>query len=129
MLQAELRGKVASHALQTDDARLEDTLTSAVLGALQYLPRAVALRAVLATAFPHLAWADAECMEATFEFWPTFYDGTEPDVLISVGRRLVVVERSTGPGFGVRQLERKWHGAEQVAKARGLQMHLLLTVT
>lgn len=129
VLQAELHGKVSSQALKTDDARLEDTLTSAVFGALQYLPRATVLSAVLADAFPHLTWTEAECMSCRFEFWPTFYDGTEPDLLITIGKRLVVVEAKYAAAFGVRQLEQEWRGALQVAAARGLETVLMLAVT
>jgi hypothetical protein len=129
VLQAELHGKVSSQTALADDARLEDTLTSAVFGALQYLPRSTALRAVLVQAFPGLSWTEAECRGARFEFWTTFYDGTEPDVLVTVGRRLVVIEAKYGAAFGVRQLEGAWFGGQQVTDARGLETVLLLAVT
>ena len=128
VLQAELHGKVSSHGV-VDDARLEDTLTSAVFGALQYLPRAMALRSVLVEGFPDQDWKASECEAATFSFWPTFYDGTEPDLLIAVGPRLVIVEAKYGAAFGVRQLEREWRGGQQRAAAGGLQETLLLVVT
>ncbi|MDN7121465.1 hypothetical protein INN71_08685 [Nocardioides sp. ChNu-153] len=126
MLQAELRGKTATAS--GDDTRLEDTLTSAVVGGLAYLPR-VALGAVLATTFPDVDWRTVDLDRATFQFWPSFSDGTEPDVLLTVGQRLIVVEAKYRSGFGVRQLEREWEGAHELAAARGADEVLLLALT
>ncbi len=56
-------------------------------------------------------------------------DGTEPDVVLLVGDRLIVIEAKYGSGFGERQLHREWAGAVKMAAARGLARVLMLTVT
>jgi hypothetical protein len=129
VLQAELHGKTSSRGDVTDEDKLEDTLTSDVLGAMRYLPRHKVLKALLQRAFPFVPWSDAGCRAARFEFWPAFADGTEPDVVLTIDRRLIVVEAKYGAAFGRRQLLREWTGGEKVAASRGLQEVLLLTVT
>lgn len=128
MLAAELGGKFRSELLADPD-RFEDTLTSAVFGALQYLPRDQLLLPLLRATFPALAWAAEDVREADFEFWPRFDEETEPDVVIRAGSRLVVVEAKFGSGFGRAQLRREWDGAARKADARGRTTVLLWAVT
>lgn len=129
MLQAELHGKVSARSSGSDDTRLEDTLTSAVFGALQYLPRSVALKSVLELAFPSHTWSAHDCQSARFHFWPALHDGTEPDLLLEIGGRVIVIEAKYGASFGPNQLEREFLGAQRWAAGHGSTKVLLLAVT
>jgi len=118
VLAAELGGKFRSELLADPD-RFEDTLTSAVFGALQYLPRDQVLLPLLRATFPSLAWAAEDVREADFEFWPHFDDETEPDVVIRAGQpprrgrgevRVRVWSGAAAPGVGRRRSQggRPW---------------------
>lgn len=114
-VRAELHGK-PTHA--------EDGLTSAVFSALSWLPAVSGLRPMLSLAFPDFDFADVD-EEARVVFWPKFYDGTEPDVVIISGDYAVLVEAKEHAGFGHRQLEREWAGLKQFAPARGRELFIL----
>lgn len=129
MLQAELHGKLSTRSYNSDITRSEDTLTSAVLGAVQYLPREAVLRPFLTCAFPNVTWSEAECRDARFDFWPTFDDQTEPDLVLTVGRCVIVVEAKYGAAFGKKQLEREWKGGLKDAQSKGCTDVQLLTIT
>jgi hypothetical protein len=132
MYAAELHGKLALDAGTPAD-RTEDTLTAAVFGALRYLPRRVLL-AVLDKAFPgDFCLADIE--QVRFEFWPWLGEA-EPDVLLTVGKKLVVVEAKYGAAFSgaggspeSHQLAREYRGAWDRARARRLEGPWVLAVT
>ena len=60
---------------------LEDVLTSNVYGFLEVADRRRFLTTYLRD-YLKLKVSDAEAIAAVFEFWPTYSDGTEPDVVV-----------------------------------------------
>lgn len=130
---AELKGKV-DVARTSESSRLEDTLTDAVMSAFRYLPRS-ALQSLIQTAFPACESSLADAESAQIELWPRFATGTEPDVLVTIGGWLLVIEAKYRSGFGWKpgddkhQLEREWLDALAYAKARRLRGPLLVAVT
>lgn len=126
MIKAELGGKIPSQESH------EDVLTSNVFGALYYLNRSVVwqqfTREILGLEF------SAEELEATsFEFWP-FLEGrnvesAEPDLVISIGDKNIVVECKLGSELYEEQLEREIEVAkEQFGTTNDSPLHLL-TIT
>jgi hypothetical protein len=94
MFRAELHGKLPRPARES-----EDVLTSAVFGYLEVAPREVLslyLRRVL-----DLPVSESDAEDALFQFWPTYPDGTEPDLVVEVGDYYLLVEAKLGSGFGV----------------------------
>lgn len=115
--------------------RLEDTLTDGVFSALRYLPRNVLarwLRSVLPTPQGQ-AVTDAAVESAVFEFWPTLPGGSEPDVVITVGSLLVVVEAKYQSGFGQNagrhQLAVEWDHSRREAQRRALDGPVVVAIT
>ena len=132
MYMAELRGKLALDSGTSAD-RTEDTLTAAVFGALRYLPRS-ALLAVLNLAFPG-DFSPKEVNETRFEFWP-WLGNVEPDLILTVGKKLVVIEAKYGAPFSGaegdiedHQLTREYRAARVRSQARRQQGPWLLAVT
>jgi hypothetical protein len=132
MYMAELRGKLALDSGTPAD-RTEDTLTAAFFGALRYLPRS-ALLAVLDRAFPG-DFNQEEVNETRFEFWPWLGD-VEPDLLLTVGKKVVVIEAKYGAPFSGadgdiehHQLTREYRAARRRSQARRQQGPWLLAVT
>lgn len=123
---AEIHGKLSLDRTTPAD-RLEDTLTDAVLGSLRYLPRHV-LGAVLCEAFD-TTFSAAQLHEARLRFWPTFPDGTEPDVVVEVGGVMIIVEAKYESPFSQGQLIREWRHGRRDALARQLSGPWLLAVT
>lgn len=127
-MQAELHGKIDL------SPGWEDTLTDAVFSALRYLP-ADALGRVLSAGFPGLDFSGADLADVSFEFWPTFSNGYEPDVVIRAGKWMVIVEAKLGAGFGKgesieeHQLYREWEGGLTRASAEKRTGPILLAVT
>lgn len=92
MLIAETRGKltvVETEEAPTDISRMEDVLTSNVWGVLKNCDGSV-VRSLLAAAHPPIT--DLPADQPTFRFWESFDDGTEPDVIISTGADVIVIE-------------------------------------
>jgi hypothetical protein len=132
MYMAELRGKLALDSGTPAD-RTEDTLTAAVFGALRYLPRP-ALLAVLNRAFRG-DFSQEEVNETRFEFWPRL-GGVEPDLLLTVGKKVVVIEAKYGAPFSGaggaienHQLTQEYRAARVSSQARRQQGPWLLAVT
>ncbi len=102
---AELHGKVDHESTLPSD-RLEDTLTDAVFSAVRYLPRREVLGALVRAVLPGVPLRDAELDAAEIIFWPTMPSalwpgrGIEPDVVVAVGRHVVVFEAKYQSGFG-----------------------------
>lgn len=117
-MRAELHGK-PTHA--------EDGLTSAVFSALSWLPAEAGLRPTLSRAFPDRDFAGLDDA-AQLVFWPKFYDGTEPDVVVLTPHHAILVEAKEHAGFGHRQLEREWNGLSNYLPARGREL-LMVAVT
>ncbi len=130
---AETHGKLSVASAQELD-RLEDLLTDYVFGAIRHLPRSRVLLPLLQAWFPGELWPARDVEAASVEFWPMF-GSTEPDVLIRVGARTVVVEAKLWSGFGKGlqeeddQLIREYRVASEWAGQRRLEPPLVLAVT
>ena len=129
MFQAELHGKIPTDLLDR-----EDVLTSNVFGFLECADRRLFLHRFL-TEVLVLPTTTSDAEAAMFEFWPTFDDGTEPDVLLNVGGWLLLVEAKLGSTFGVdaqdrekNQLRREIREGRRVA-AKRKRSFKLVTIT
>jgi len=129
MFRAELHGK-----LPGGYRRREDVLTSNVFGFLEVANRRRFLARYLRDHLM-LEVTDAEAIAAEFEFWPTYTDGTEPDVVTSVGRWYILFEAKLYSDFGrdandpdQNQLRRELSEGRREASRRGLAFRLV-TVT
>jgi hypothetical protein len=81
----------------------EDALTSRVIGLLP-LTEPTCSRAIL----EELTGDGSEADQATFSFWPD-YDGTEPDVVLRMPSRIVVIEaKNVADALTPEQLAREW---------------------
>ena len=127
MYQAELHGKLSRTV-----AEAEDILTSNVFSFYMYSDP-VHLQRLLAAVRVFVTAEDAR--RAILDFWPTFADQTEPDVVIRVGRYYVLMEAKLHSGYGVddesqdrHQLLRETRGGRAKADSLGLEF-ILLTVT
>ena len=85
MLQAELHGKLPS-----DATRSEDVLTSNVFGIMNNCDRSLFLKPWLELI--GLIIDPVYVEQADFSFWPSFEDGTEPDVVIDMPGYFIVIE-------------------------------------
>lgn len=92
MYLAELRGKLSSRI-----ERMEDVLTSNVFSFFKYSNRDIFLRKYLNKL--GFSVSDQEAEEAEFRFWPVFEDGTEPDLVIMVGKYYLLIEAKYFSGF------------------------------
>ena len=93
MYVAELRGKLtASHE------RSEDILTPSAVTFFKYAGRSVYLRRFLSRVSIELT--DHELREVEFLFWPTYEDGTEPDVVLLAPDHYPLFEAKYHSGFG-----------------------------
>jgi hypothetical protein len=100
MYLAEIRGK-----LSRDNENKEDILTSNVFSFFKYTDRIIFLFQFLKLLGLNITPDDAK--RAAFLFWPTFPDGTEPDLVILVGRYYLLVEAKYHSGFGQETPSRK----------------------
>lgn len=112
MYLAELRGKLSRNLSNTKPnnrkvnfEEAEDILTSNVFGFLKYADRQVYLGAFLRELQLGLSAKDLE--EAEFQFWPTYPDATEPDVVIIAGKYYILVEAKKNANFGTNSEENK----------------------
>ncbi len=85
MYLAELRGKLSSRV-----ERMEDILTSNVFSFFKYSNRDIFLKKYLNKLGFNVSVREVE--EAEFRFWPVFEDGTEPDLVIIVGKYYLLIE-------------------------------------
>ena len=128
MYQAELRGKLSRGIEET-----EDVLTSNVFGFFEYADREQFLRNYLVKL--ELDVSVEQARTARFEFWPTYSDGTEPDLVIRVGDYYILVEAKLYSDFyrdrsnpAMDQLNREWLGGSTLAAKLGVKFKLL-TIT
>ena len=127
MYLAELRGKLSG-----DIENKEDVLTSNVFSFLKYAPRQIFLSRFLDIFNIHVS--KKELIDAKFEFWPSYDDGTEPDVVISVGDYYILIEAKYRSGFGQKngfishQLDREYYEGKQTANQLNKQF-LMATIT
>ena len=132
---AELHGKFDPSNSDYVD-RSEDTLTSAVFGAIRYLPRQV-LGRILTKA--GVTFEDRHLAEAKIINWPklpfsAWHREIEPDVLVVVGKQTVVFEAKLHSPFGlyplpdqpdsppVHQLAVQYAAASEWTASRGLRL-------
>ena len=94
---AELKGKIPSNF-----EKMEDILTSNVFSFFKYSKRTIYLKSLLNKL--DIAASDYELNEAEFIFWPTYEDGTEPDLVILVGDYYLLFESKYFADFGKKTL-------------------------
>lgn len=90
---AELHGK-----FRPNEDRKEDILTSNVFSFFKYAKREVFLYNLLSLLDFNVE--RSEVTDAEFIFWPTYEDGTEPDLVIIVGKYYLLFEAKLDSGFG-----------------------------
>jgi len=111
---AEIRGKL-SEGIEDK----EDVLTSNVFSFFKYAPRKIFLYKFLKLF--DLEISDKDLLETRFDFWPSYEDGTEPDLVIIVGQFYLLIEAKYFSGFGqendivCHQLEREYINGLQEA--------------
>lgn len=121
---AELRGK-----LSRDQENMEDLLTSNVFSFLKYAPRDIFLYKYINYLGFEVTKEDAR--EATFLFWTTYQDLTEPDVVVMIGDYYLLFEAKLYSGFGeetefnAAQLARELAGGLSEAKIHNKLFHLI----
>lgn len=76
----------------------EDVLTSNVFSFLKYSTRTVYLKEFL-TQIKTDGVSDEDMEDAEFLFWPKYSDGTEPDVVLLVGKYYLLFEAKYFAGF------------------------------
>ncbi len=124
---AEIRGKLSS-----DLENKEDILTSNVFSFFKYAPRHIFLSEFLELL--DIEVSKSELIEAKFIFWPTYEDGTEPDLVIIVGQFYLLIEAKYFSGFSQEnelvshQLEREYNNGHQQAKLLGKKF-VITTIT
>jgi len=124
MYLAELRGKLSSRV-----ERMEDVLTSNVFSFFKYSSRDIFLKNYLNELDFKVSTKEAE--EAEFRFWPVFEDGTEPDLVIIVGKYYLLIEAKYFSGFGKKtettddQLIREIRGGQLEAKNYDKEFNLV----
>lgn len=100
MYHAELKGKIPSKLENS-----EDLLTSNVFSFFKYSPRHIFLRQFLALI--DISPTNTELESATFSFWPRYVDGTEPDVVITIGNYYLLFEAKLFANFAEADVLRK----------------------
>ncbi len=124
MYLAELRGKLSSRV-----ERMEDVLTSNVFSFFKYSNRDIFLKNYLNELEFKILTKEAE--EAEFKFWPHYEDGTEPDLVIIVGKYYLLIEAKYFSGFGKKtettddQLIREINGGQLEAFSYGKEFYLI----
>jgi hypothetical protein len=124
MYLAELRGKLSSRV-----ERMEDILTSNVFSFFKYSSKDIFLKNYLNKLGFNISNLEAE--EAEFRFWPVFEDGTEPDLVIMVGKYYLLIEAKYFSGFGKKtettddQLKREIKGGQLDAFSYGKEFYLI----
>jgi len=90
---AELQGKFSPR-----EERMEDILTSNVFSFFKYAKREIFLYELLKLL--DIKVNPIALSEAEFIFWPSYEDGTEPDLVIIVGDHYLLFEAKLNSGFG-----------------------------
>ena len=124
MYLAEIRGK-----LSRDNENKEDILTSNVFSFFKYASRKVFLYPFIRSLGIQINPDDA--MEAEFQFWPRFEDGTEPDVVLIIGDYYLLFEAKYRSGFGIEtpthknQLTREIEEGDYEARNLGKEFRII----
>jgi hypothetical protein len=96
MYLAEIHGK-----LSRENENKEDILTSNVFSFFKYTDRSVFLFGFLKSLKKlDLDITVDDVINAEFHFWPSYADGTEPDLVILVGNYYLLIEAKYSSGFG-----------------------------
>ena len=121
---AELQGKFSPR-----EERMEDILTSNVFSFFKYAKREIFLYELLKLL--GIKVNPIELDEAEFNFWPSYEDGTEPDLVIIVGDHYLLIEAKFNSGFGegedlsAYQLIREYSMGKLEAENNDKQFHLI----
>ena len=100
MYLAEIHGKLSS-----ENENKEDILTSNVFSFFKYSDREIFLLPFLKSLGLDISKEDA--LQTEFLFWPSYSDGTQPDLVIITGSYYLLVEAKYHSGFGKETLSRK----------------------
>lgn len=127
MYLAELHGKISSRISER-----EDILTSNVFSFFNYCQREYFLKSFLELIDIYDV-SDKELTEAEFYFWPKYDDGTEPDLVLIVGKYYLLIEAKYGSSFsidanGKNQLEREFISGKKDADTK-LKQFMLIAIT
>lgn len=128
MYMAELRGK-----LSASQERSEDILTSNVFSFFKYAERSVYLSKFLSLIGVELT--DDELQEVEFVFWPTYEDGTEPDVVLLAQDHYLLFEAKYHSGFGTEsedreaQIPRELEAGRKDAEVTGKAVFKMIAIT
>lgn len=90
---AEIKGKLPSNIRKS-----EDVLTSNVFSFFKYSERTIYLKSLMDKL--NINVSDKDLSEAEFIFWPTYTDGTEPDVILVIGNYYILFEAKYFSDFG-----------------------------
>ena len=90
---AEIQGKFTP-----SEERKEDILTSDVFSFFKYAKREVFLHRFLK--YLQLDFVISDLVKAEFIFWPSYEDGTQPHLIILVGKYYLLIEAKFFSGFG-----------------------------
>lgn len=93
MYVAEIKGKLPPSIRQS-----EDLLTSNIFSFFNYSERTVYLKSLINKL--GIVVNEKELKEAEFLFWPTYEDGTEPDLILIIGKYYILFEAKYYSGFG-----------------------------
>ena len=135
---AELKGKLNGYqaaGVRYIDA--EDPLTASVFETIEVMDRELALGRVLKEATGDV-FSPPQLAEAEFHYWPrdqeAFGDRTEPDLMITVGDTLFLLEAKYRSGLGAstesrpKQLEREYKGGIRLMEKGKLSRFRLVCV-
>lgn len=100
MYLAEIHGKLSG-----EHENKEDILTSNVFSFFKYADRGTFFLRFLRML--HLEVTTAEVQKAEFMFWPTYTDGTQPDVVIVVGKYYLLIEAKLYSSFSPETMFKK----------------------
>ena len=90
---AEIKGKLPSNTRKS-----EDVLTSNVFSFFKYSDRSVYLKSLMEKL--EINVSNTHLNEAEFIFWPIYEEGTEPDLVLIVGKYYILFEAKYHSGFG-----------------------------
>jgi len=125
MYMAELQGKLSE---RTEGQ--EDILTSDVFSFFKYADRQVFLKSFLSKLLG-IQVSDVEAENAEFLFWTRYDDGTEPDLVITVGDYYILIEAKFRSKFdgeneeGRRQLLREVRSGSLEARNLGKKFYII----
>jgi hypothetical protein len=136
---AELKGKLNGYqAAGVPYVEAEDPLTSSVFESIEVMDPELALGRVLREATGDV-FSRQQLAQAEFDYWPrdpdAFRDLTEPDLVITVGDTLFLLEAKYRSGLGKAdeeegkdQLEREYEGGIALTDKKGLSQFRLVCV-